>query len=79
MLLSFSVKEQKVEGAQCQKSFGWLKCNPCGRGTRCLYCNWCTGFCNNRPKNARPKREDDGLVEIPYKIPFLEMFEDIGK
>ena len=81
ILLLFFIPEQDVEGAQCRKSFGWLKCSPCGRGTRCLYCNWCTGFCNNRPKSKRRKRElendlENELVEVPYKLPFLEMFDD---
>ena len=78
LLLSF-VPKQSVEGAQCKKSFGWLKCSPCGSGTRCLYCNWCTGFCNNRPNSKRTKREiDDGLEVIPYKLPFMEMFDDLA-
>ena len=75
LLLSF-VTEKGVEGAQCQKSFGWLKCSPCGSGTRCIHCNWCTGFCNNSPRRKRDV--DDGLVEVPYKLPFLEMFDDLS-
>ena len=79
ILLLFFVPEQDVEGAQCKKSFGWLKCRPCGRGTRCLYCNWCTGLCNNPPKSTRRKRElESGFVEVQYKLPFLEMFDDLS-
>ena len=75
LLLSF-VTEKGVEGAQCQKSFGWLKCSPCGRGTRCLFCNWCTGFCNN--SHRRKRDSNNGFVEVLYKLPFLEMFDDLS-
>ena len=79
LFLLLLLPDQDVEGAQCKKSFGWLKCSPCGRGSRCLYCNWCTGFCNNRPKSTRSKRElDNDFVEVPYKQPFLEMFDDFS-
>ena len=75
LLLSF-VTEKGVEGAQCQKSFGWLKCSPCGRRTRCLFCNWCTGFCNN--SHRRKRDSNNGFVEVLYKLPFLEMFDDLS-
>ena len=77
LVLLFNL-DQDVEGAKCKKSFGWVKCNPCGRGTRCLFCTWCTGYCIG--KNHRTKRstnEDADLIEVPYKNPFLEMFQDL--
>ena len=34
---------------------------------------------NNRPKSTRSKRElDNDFVEVPYKQPFLEMFDDLS-
>ena len=80
LLLVLLIQKPNVEGARCRSSLGWgsATCRPCGRGTRCLFCTWCTGFCNNRPKSTRRKREEnDGLVEVLYKIPFLEMFKDL--
>ena len=74
MILLLSISPDFVEGAQCKKSsFGWWTCSPCGKGTRCNYCSWCTGYCVNRP--TRKKSED--LVVAPYKLPFMEMFNDI--
>ena len=78
MLLLPFVPELGVEGAQCKKSFGWLKCSPCGQGTRCMYCNWCTGFCKNHPTKRKREVDDGSKVFIPYKLPFLEMFDDLA-
>ena len=65
-------------GARCAKStIGWTYCNPCGEGTRCHSCNWCTGHCVNVHTQGKRTKRDTGLVEAPYKIPFLEMFNDI--
>ena len=65
-------------GARCAKStIGWTYCNPCGEGTRCHSCNWCTGHCVNVQSQGKRRKRDTGLVEAPYKIPFLEMFNDI--
>ena len=65
---------QEVEGAQCRKSFGHWNCSPCGKGTRCLYCSWCLGFCRNAAKN---REIEYGSVEAPYKIPLLDLFGDL--
>ena len=68
-----------VEGAQCMQSFGRLSCNPCGKGSRCFWCNWCTGFCFNG--QTRSKRDTEGIeygsVEALYKFPFLDLFNDL--
>ena len=65
-------------GARCAKStIGFTYCNPCGEGTRCHSCNWCTGHCVNVHTQGKRKKRDTGLVETLYKIPFLEMFNDI--
>ena len=81
LLLFLHIQKPVVEGARCRSSFGFgsVRCRPCGRGTRCLFCTWCTGYCNNSPKSSRKRREidDNGLVEVLYKIPFLEMFKDL--
>ena len=67
---------QEVEGAQCRKSFGRVRCSPCGKGTRCLFCIWCLGFCYKG--GAASNREIEyGSVEVPYKIPFLDLFRDL--
>ena len=78
LLLSFSTLYVS-EGARCKISFGRLSCNPCSKGARCLWCNWCTGFCSNG-KN-REKRDTEGIeygsVEALYKVPFLDLFNDL--
>ena len=67
-----------VDGAKCVKSsFGWWTCRPCGKGARCHYCTWCTGFCFNRLSGRSIGGVEYGSVEAPYKVPFLEMFNDI--
>ena len=69
-----SISPDIVEGARCKKSsLGWWTCSPCGKGSRCHYCSWCTGYCVNRPSGKTP----DELVVALYKLPFLEMFNDI--
>ena len=66
---------QEVEGAQCRKSrIGNWRCSPCGKGTRCLYCSWCLGFCLNAAKNSEIEY---GSVESPYKTPFLDLFGEL--
>ena len=69
-----------VDGARCRRSrLGWWPCSPCGRGTRCLYCTWCTGFCFNtrvHGRSAGPSMQY-GTEEMPYKMPFMDMFKDI--
>ena len=68
-----------VEGAPCKKStFGRWTCSPCGRGSRCHSCNWCTGFCYNGQAGKNNVGVQYGTVEIEYKIPFLDMFDDIN-
>ena len=68
-----------VEGAQCMKSFGRFSCSPCGKGSRCFWCSWCTGFCFNG--QTRSTRETEGIeygsVEALYKVPFLDLFNDL--
>ena len=72
---------QDVKAAQCSKSaFGRWRCSPCGRGTRCSFCNWCLGYCYNKdPKQRSLQNETDefGDTEVPYKLPFIQMFEDL--
>ena len=48
-----------------------FSCNPCGRGTRCMFCTWLVGFCNIHDSNQTD------MVTLPYKQPYIEMFEDI--
>ena len=64
----------EIEGAECRKSFGNWKCSPCGKGTRCLFCSWCLGFCRNAAKN---REIEYGSVEAPYKIPLLDLFREL--
>ena len=72
-------KNYVVEGARCEKSsIGWLFCSPCGRGSRCHSCNWCTGYCNNGPRTRNSAGIEYGSVEALYKIPFLDIFNDIN-
>ena len=67
-----------VDGAQCQKSsIGRWTCSPCGKGSRCHYCTWCTGYCFNGHSGRSIGGVEYGSVEAPYKDPFLEMFNDI--
>ena len=47
------------------------RCSPCGTGTRCMSCTWLVAFCNIKDTNI------DDLLPIPYKKPYIEMFEDI--
>ena len=66
---------QEVEGAQCRKSrIGNWRCSPCGKGTRCLYCSWCLGFCRNAAKN---RKIEYGTVEAPYKDPLVDLFREL--
>ena len=73
-----------IDGARCRKSsVGWWTCRPCGKGSRCHYCSWCTGYCYNGqagryPNGKYPVGVQYGSVEFEYKIPFLEMFDDIN-
>ena len=65
---------REVEGAQCRKSFLGFKCSPCGKGTRCLFCSWCLGFCRNAAKN---REIEYGTVEAPYKDPLVDLFREL--
>ena len=66
---------REVEGAQCRKSrIGNWRCSPCGKGTRCLYCSWCLGFCRNAAKN---REIEYGSVEALYKTPLMDLFGDL--
>ena len=76
-----------------QSRIGWWRCSPCGEGTRCVFCNWCVGLCikpkewtNTTQAKDREIANDnstatgtynDGMIEVPYKNSFLEMFKDI--
>ena len=80
LLLFFlmSISPNFVDGAQCKKSsFGWWTCSPCGKGTRCNYCSWCTGYCFNGHAGRSSGGVEYGSEEALYKLPFLEMFNDI--
>ena len=77
-------KEQNVKAAKCFKSkFGRWSCSPCGQGTRCSLCQWCLGYCyNKKTRQQSRKNESDispqyGNTTVPYKQPFIEMFEDL--
>ena len=63
-------------GAKCMR-FLFFWCLPCGKGSRCISCDWCTGFCFNSMPGRSPADVEYGSVEAPYKIPFLDMFIDI--
>ena len=82
LLLFFLVAirlDHVIEGAQCKKSsIGWWTCSPCGRGSRCHYCSWCTGYCYNGKAARNNNGVQYGSVEVEYKIPFLDMFDDIN-
>ena len=77
----FLISQNEVTGAKCQVSKkGWWRCSPCGRGSRCLFCTWCLGFCHKPGKETRNGKQSNakyGSVEVPYKFPFIEMFKDI--
>ena len=85
-------KGQDVKAAQCfQSKMGWWRCSACGEGTRCIFCEWCLGYCYNKGNgnsnakgNGRIKRSVQnvtnvtyGDVLVPYKKPFIELFEDL--
>lgn len=70
-----------VEGVRCEKSvIGSTYCRPCGKGSRCNSCDWCTGYCFNGQTSTigHDLGIEYGSVEAPYKDPLLEMFNDIG-
>ena len=76
-----------------QSRMGWWKCSPCGLGTRCLFCNWCLAFCYKGDRDRDGKRPEGrsstgqiydsvieplyGEVDVPYKVSFTEMLDDI--
>ena len=75
-----SISTGYVEGAKCKKSsFGRWTCSPCGKGSRCHYCTWCTGYCYNShgQSGGKPVGVEYGSVEAPYKLPYLEMLNDL--
>ena len=47
-----------------------FRCNPCGKGTRCHFCSWLVVYC-------RRDKPGDTEYEIPYKLPYIEMWEDV--
>ena len=59
---------------------GWWTCSPCGQGTRCHSCSWCTGYCYSGQGLNTENTEgiDYGSVEALYKVPFLDVFNDIN-
>ena len=83
------IEDQSVNASLCAQSrMGWWKCSPCGFGTRCLFCNWCLAFCYNcdwkKPEGRSDTGQNDsvkepvyGEVDVPYKVSFMEMLEDI--
>ena len=73
----FFLKGQDVKAAQCHQSsmFKW-SCNPCGDGTRCIYCQWCTCYCYGR-KDTKSTWENSTHTTVQYKIPIIEMLEDL--
>ena len=83
LLLVAVVSKTIVEGARCERSIiGSTFCQPCGKGSRCHSCDWCTGYCfgaESRTRNDTEGKEQKeyGSVEAPYKNPFFEMFNDI--
>ena len=77
LILTFSTLYVS-EGARCKKSLGRLSCNPCSKGARCFWCSWCTGYCYNGRKARKDTQEIEyGSVEAPYKVPFLDLFDDL--
>ena len=76
-LVSILGTDNLVEGgAKCMR-FLFFWCLPCGKGSRCISCDWCTGFCFNSMPGRSPADVEYGSVEAQYKIPFLDMFIDI--
>ena len=71
-----------AEGARCGKSIGWWTCNPCGKGTKCYFCKWCLGYSYSSKGQNQTTRSTTGIeygsVEALYKVPFLDMFNDIN-
>ena len=81
VLVFLILKAQETKAAECCKStFARFSCSPCGRGTRCAFCNWCLGYCHNK-KRIQQRTIQNGTeeedVEVPYKQSFIEMFEDL--
>ena len=69
-----------VGGASCAKSLlGKTNCRHCGKGTRCVSCDFCIGYCVNMHTMGKRDTQDkeDDLVEASYKIPILEMLDDM--
>ena len=74
---------QDVQAAQCHKSgiFRW-RCAPCGKGTRCIFCLWCSCYCwkGRRKRSAsNVTLPEYGNTTVQYKKPLIEMFEDLEK
>ena len=49
------------------------RCNPCGKGTRCHQCTWLVVYC----KRDYPDELGENEFEIPYKLPYIEMWEEV--
>ena len=47
-----------------------FRCHHCGKGTRCHFCSWLVVYC----KRDLP---GDNEYEVPYKLPYIEMWEDV--
>ena len=86
------IGDRDVNASMCAQSrMGWWKCSPCGLGTRCLFCNWCLAFCYKGDRDGkRPEGRSStgqiydsviepmyGEVDVPYKVSFTEMLDDI--
>ena len=75
-----------VQGVQCSESFANLHCSPCGKGTLCNFCQWCTGYCSSAASDKKRRSEQNKTVNItygsepaPYKTPFLDIFRDLER
>ena len=75
-----------VQGVQCKISFGGTRCSPCGEGTRCKFCEWCTGYCSPPASDKKSRAEQNithnityGSEPAPYKTPFLDIFRDLER
>ena len=47
-----------------------FRCFYCGKGTRCHFCSWLVVYC-------RRDKPGGTEYEIPYKVPYIEMWEDV--
>ena len=81
VLVPLFSKDQEVNAAQCHKSSmrRW-RCAPCGKGTRCVFCQWCLCYCY---KGRHKRSITNGTIPIygeelvQYKKPVIELFEEL--